>query len=123
MNSLQTMTKRSDIAKEFTWDLESIYAIDEAWESSFKKIEVGLPELEALKGTLDQSGEALLTRDILYEELESLFVYASMRKDEDTTNSEYQGMFDRAMQLFVRASTVSSYIEPEILALEQTTLD
>ncbi len=124
---MQTMTKRSDIAKEFIWDLESIFASNEAWESSFKKIEQGLPELEGLKGTLGQSGEALLkvlqTRDALYEELETLFVYASMRKDEDTTNSKYQGMFDRAMQLFVHASTVSSYIEPEILALEQATLD
>ena len=124
---MQTITKRSDIAKEFTWNLENIYPTDDSWEESFKKIEQGLPELEALKGTLAQSGYALLkvlqTRDELYEELETLFVYASMRKDEDTTNSAYLGMFDRAMQLFVRASTVISYIEPEILALPQTTLD
>jgi oligoendopeptidase F len=127
MNRLQTLTKRSDIAKEFTWDLESIYPSNDEWENSFKKIEQGLPELEALKGTLAQSGRALLkvlqTRDELFEELETLFVYASMRKDEDTTNSMYQGMYDRAMQLFVRASTVVSYIEPEILALPQATLD
>jgi len=124
---LQTLTKRSDIAKEFTWDLESIYPNNDAWENSFKKIEQRLPELEALKGTLAQSGQALLkvlqTRDELFEELETLFVYASMRKDENTTNSVYQGMFDRAMQLFVRASTAISYIEPEILALPQATLD
>ena len=124
---MQTMTKRSDIAKEFTWNLENIYPTDDSWEDSFKKIEQCLPELEALKGTLAQSGYALLkvlqTRDELYEELETLFVYASMRRDEDTTDSAYLGMFDRAMQLFVRASTVISYIEPEILALPQTTLD
>ena len=124
---MQTMTKRSDIGKEFTWDLESIYPTDDSWEDSFKKIEQGLPELEALKGTLAQNGSTLLkvlhARDELYEELETLFVYASMRKDEDTTNSVYLGMFDRAMQLYVRASTVISYIEPEILALPQTTLD
>ena len=109
---MQTLTKRSDIAKEFTWDLESIYPNNDAWENSFKKIEQRLPELEALKGTLAQSGQALLkvlqTRDELFEELETLFVYASMRKDENTTNSVYQGMFDRAMQLFVRASTAIS---------------
>ena len=124
---MQTLTKRSDIAKEYTWDLESIYPTNDDWENSFKKLEQGLPELEALKGTLAQSGQALLkvlqTRDELFEELETLFVYASMRKDEDTTNSVYLGMFDRAMQLFVRASTVISYIEPEILALPQATLD
>ncbi|MGZ3644382.1 MAG: oligoendopeptidase F [Ktedonobacteraceae bacterium] len=127
MNRLQTMMKRSDIGKEFTWDLESIYPTDDSWEDSFKKIEQGLPELEALKGTLAQNGSTLLkvlqARDELYEELETLLVYASMRKDEDTTNSVYLGMFDRAMQLYVRASTVISYIEPEILALPQMTLD
>jgi oligoendopeptidase F len=124
---LQTLTKRSDVAREYTWELESIFPTNEDWESAFKALQQGLPELEALKGTLAQSGQALLTvlrkRDELMEKLETLFVYASMRKDEDTTNSTYQGMFDRAMQLYVQASTVASYIEPEILALPQTTLD
>src|SRR5215471_21026184 len=126
-NTLQTLTKRSEIAREYTWDLESIFPTNEDWESAFKVLQQGLPELEALKGTLNQSGQALLTvlqkRDELFEKLETLFVYASMRKDEDTTNSTYQGMFDRAMQLYVHASTVASYIEPEILALSQSTLD
>jgi len=124
---LQTLTKRSDIAEEYTWDLESIFPANEGWESSFQALQQRLPELEALKGTLAQSGQALLRvlqkRDELFEKLETLLVYASMRRDEDTTNSTYQGMFDRAMQLFVHASTVASYIEPEILALPQTTLD
>lgn len=124
---LQTLTKRSEIAREYIWDLESIFPTNEDWEIAFKTLQHGLPELEALKGTLNQSGQALLAvlqkRDELFEKLETLFVYASMRKDEDTTNSTYQGMFDRAMQLYVHASTVASYIEPEILALPQTTLD
>jgi len=119
--------KRGDIPHEYTWDLESIFPGDGDWEDSHKTLQHRLPELEALKGTLAQSGQALLEvlqkRDELFEKLESLFVYASMRKDEDTTNSKYQGMYDRAMQLVVYASTVASYIEPEILALPETMLD
>ena len=121
-----TLTKRSDIPKEFTWDLESIYATDEEWERTFQSIQQGIPELEALKGTLAQSGQALFSllqrRDALFEQLETLFVYTSMRRDEDTTNSKYQGMYDRAMQLAVRASTATSYIQPEVLALPEETL-
>ena len=124
---MQTFTKRSDILEEYTWDLESIFPTDDDWESSFKTLQDCLPELEALKGTLARSGPALLAalqkRDELFEKLECLAVYASMRKDEDTTNSLYQGMYDRAMQLVVRASTAASFIEPEILALPQSTLD
>ncbi len=125
--TLQTLQKRSDIPQEYTWNLESIFPTDENWERDFQTLQSRLPELEALKGTLAQSGQALLTvlekRDDIFKELERLYVYASMRKDEDTTNSTYQGMSDRAMQLYVRAATVSSFIEPEILALPQTTLD
>jgi len=124
---VQALTKRSEIAREYTWDLESIFPTNEDWESAFKTFQQGLPELEGLKDTLAQSGSALLAvlqkRDDSFEKLETLFVYASMRKDEDTTNSTFLGMFDRAMQLYVHASTVASYIEPEILALPQTTLD
>ncbi|HEU5381335.1 MAG TPA: oligoendopeptidase F, partial [Ktedonobacteraceae bacterium] len=86
-----------------------------------------LPGLEKLKGTLAQSGHALLTllqqSDEISERLERLYVYASLRRDEDLTNGTYQGMADRASQLFVRASTAVSYIEPEILALPEQTLD
>ncbi len=122
-----TMTKRSDIAKEFTWDLESIFSTDDDWGQSFQSLVRRLPQLEALKGTLANSGQSLLhvlqQRDETFEQLETLFVYASMRKDEDTTNSRYQGMFDRAMQLLVRISTAIAYIEPEILALSPSTLE
>lgn len=124
---MQTYKTRTEVPEEYTWDLESIYAQDEVWEHEFQAIQRGLPELEALKGTLAQSGEALLTvlqkRDAIYRTIERLYYYASMHKDEDTTNGTYQGMTDRAMQLFVRASTAASYIEPEILALPQETLD
>ncbi|GCE03042.1 oligoendopeptidase F [Dictyobacter aurantiacus] len=124
---MQTFKKREEIPTEYTWNLESIYTQDNGWESDFQHIQQRLPALEALKGTLAQSGSALLkvlqTRDEITEALEKLYVYASMRKDEDTTNSKYLAMADRAMQLFVRTSTVAAFIEPEILALPQETLN
>ena len=125
--TLLSLKKREDIPTEYTWDLSTIFARDEDWEQGFQSIQNRLPELEALKGTLAQSGQALLKvlqkRDEIAEALERLYTYASMRKDEDTTNSTYQGMADRATQLFVHTSTVASYIDPEILAIPQETLD
>lgn len=124
---MQTLTSRNEIQIEYTWNLESIFPSNVDWEQRFKAIQSRLPELEALKGTLAQSGQALLkvlqTRDELLEALEQLYVYTSMRKDEDTTHSLYQAMADRATQLLVRTSTVASYIEPEILALPQEKLE
>src|SRR6266700_2248326 len=125
--TLQTYKKREEIPVEFTWNLASIFPQNEDWDRDFQALQKRLPELTKLQGTLAQSGEALLAvlrkRDEIYEQLERLYVYASMRKDEDTTNGVYQGMADRATQLIVQASTSASYIEPEILALPQETLD
>ncbi len=124
---VQTLKKREDIPSEFTWNLESIFSTNETWELHFQSLQQQLPELEALKATMAQNGAALLAvlqkRDQLFEQIERLYVYTSMRRDEDTTNSLYQGMADRAMQLYVRSSTIASYIEPEILALSPETLD
>ncbi|HLG75668.1 MAG TPA: oligoendopeptidase F [Ktedonobacteraceae bacterium] len=124
---MQTFKKREDIPTRYTWDLTTIFSRDEDWERDFRALQQRLPELEALQGTLAQGGQALLNvlqkRDEIYEALERLYTYASMRKDENTTDSIHQGMADRAMQLFVRTSTTASYIEPEILAVPQETLD
>jgi len=124
---LQTLQKRQDISQEYTWNLESIFASDDAWERDFQELQQRLPEIATLQGTLAQSGQALLTvlqkRDDIALQLEKLYVYTSMRRDEDTTNGKYQAMADRAMQLVVRATTAISFIEPEILALPQETLD
>ncbi len=124
---MQTFTRRSEIPPVYTWNLESIYPSDDGWEREAQAIQRRLPELEALKGTLAQSGQALLTvlrkRDELFEELGRLIAYAHMRRDEDTTKGKYQGMADRALQLQVRATTAAAYIEPEILALPQAALD
>ncbi|HEV7235715.1 MAG TPA: oligoendopeptidase F [Ktedonobacteraceae bacterium] len=123
---MQAIKSRDDIQQEYTWNLESIFPTNEDWERDFQALQLRLPELEVLKGTLSQSGQALWTllqkRDEIYQALERLYVYASMRKDEDTTNSLYQGMADRAMQLYVRTLTIASFIEPEILALSPETV-
>lgn len=124
---MQTYKNRNEIPTEYKWNLESIYASNEDWEQDFQRLQKSVPELAALQGTLGQSGEALLKvlskRDEIGEVLERLYVYTSMRRDEDTTNSLYQGMADRAMQLYVQVVTAISYIEPELLALPQETLE
>src|SRR5260370_22210760 len=114
-NKLQTLMKRDDIAQEYKWDLESIFPSDEDWENSYTTLQRRLPELEALKGTLAQNGQALLAvlqkRDELFEELESLFVYASLRPDEDTPHRKYQGIDHPPMHLVCSGSPIASYLE------------
>ncbi|MGP1906647.1 oligoendopeptidase F [Metabacillus sp. JX24] len=119
----KTLPKRSEIAVEDTWRLEDIFKDDEAWEAEFKEVKAALPKMEEFKGKLGDSAdaflEALTYQDSVMERLGKLYTYAHMRYDQDTGNSHYQGLNDRAANLYTQASSVSSYMIPEILEMDE----
>ena len=45
-----------------------------------------------------------------------------MRSDQDTGNSFYQGLNDKAASLYSQAASATAYIEPEILAIQEDKL-
>jgi oligoendopeptidase F len=51
--------KRSEVKKEDTWDLSTLYANDEEWYKDFAAFEAAIPKIDAFKGTLGKSAEAL----------------------------------------------------------------
>ncbi|WP_062048071.1 oligoendopeptidase F [Bacillus sp. JCM 19034] len=123
----KAVKKREEIPVEKTWDLEAIYATNEEWEASFLSIKSKLPGLLKGKGTLGDSPQALLAvlqkSNEITEELGRLYTYAHMRYDQDTTNSFYQGLNDRATSLAAEVSQTSSYIVPELLSLDKEVID
>lgn len=124
--AVKTLPKRSEIAVEDTWGLEDIFENDEAWEAEFKEVKAALPNISEYKGKLAVSAEgfleALTYQDKVMERLGKLYTYAHMRYDQDTTNSHYQGLNDRASNLYTQASSVSSYIIPEILSMDEAAI-
>ncbi|WP_273122616.1 oligoendopeptidase F [Bacillus weihaiensis] len=124
--AVKKLPSRSEIKTEDTWRLEDIFATDEAWEKEFKDIQSALPKLGEFKGKLGQSAttlfEALSYQDEVMERLGKLYTYAHMRYDQDTTNSTYQALNDRARTLYTQAASISSYVVPEILSLDEAKL-
>ncbi|WP_044893499.1 oligoendopeptidase F [Bacillus alveayuensis] len=122
-SAVKKLPKREEINKEYTWRLEDIFATDEEWEKEFQEVKQAIPKIAEYKGKLGESAEilfeALKYQDQVMERLERLYTYAHMRYDQDTTNSFYQGLNDRASMLYSEASSVSSYMVPEILAIDE----
>ncbi|MBQ9276217.1 MAG: oligoendopeptidase F, partial [Clostridia bacterium] len=52
-----------------------------------------------------------------------LYCYAKMRRDEDSRNTKYQGMTDRAQMLIVKYSSLASFITPELSELPTEKLE
>lgn len=113
-----TLPKRSELSKEYTWNLESIYNDLALWEKDFELIGERLPGLEAYRGRLAESPKMLLgalkMQDELGIKLDQLATFAHMRKDEDNNNTTYQALMDRAIGLWSQFAGSASFITPEI---------
>ncbi|MFC5712492.1 oligoendopeptidase F [Thalassorhabdus alkalitolerans] len=114
-----SLPKREDLPIETTWNLEDIFSTDEEWEKEFNHIKELLPDLQEYKGKTGESAEQLygllVLQDKIAEKLGRLYTYAHMRSDEDTGNSYYQGLNERASSLASQAGQAMAFIVPEIL--------
>lgn len=118
---------RSKIPDQHKWDLTPICASDEAWRAAKAKLAAELAQLRNFQGKLasspSQLAGALELQSDLDKELTRLFVYASMCSDQDTRVSVYQGMEQEMIQLGSALGTESAFIEPEILKMENATIE
>lgn len=122
----KSLPTRNEIPTEEKWNLEDIFATDEEWEKTFDTVKERLPEMEKFKGRLGESAEtlyeALHFEDEITQQLGKLYTYAHMRSDEDTANSFYQGLNDRAASLATQVSSALSFVVPEILSIDEDKL-
>lgn len=125
--STTTLPKRSEVPVELTWNLETIYATPEAWEQAFVWVNDELPKLAAYQGTLGTSAQtlydALQLDNSVSEVLGKLYVYASMRSDEDTSNGPNLARQSRVMALAAKAGAATAFMTPEILEIPQERIE
>jgi len=117
--------ERSEIPEAHRWDLAPLFDNDDEWERLFGELEKRIEGYTAFRGRLGESlavfKEALEFDLALSRELERLYTYAHLKSDEDKTNQRYMGLYGRAMNLYNRASELSSFMTPEIQALPDDT--
>lgn len=120
------LPKRSELDLAYTWDLEQIFTSDEEWEKAFKEVKETLHQAKKFQGKLSKSAdillEALQIQDQLGQKIGKVYVYSHLKKDEDNTNSKYVAYNDRSSSLYTEVGSVLSFIVPEILSLEESTL-
>ncbi len=121
------LKSRNEIPVEARWNVEAVYALDGEWEKDFGKTATFMESMKKWAGrlaedpgTLKGAIEELLSHHRL---LEKLFVYASMKGDEDLGNSLYSGMVSRTRSRFVEFNAAQSFFTPEILAIPEDTID
>lgn len=126
-NKGSNIPKRDEISGEYKWRLEDIHASNDLWEKDYQKIKQMADSLYPYKELMGGSAEKLLECLNLSTEMtrlfEKVYVYAHMRSHEDSTNSFYQGLADRADSLGVTVNSANSFIVPGILAIPDEMLE
>ncbi|WP_191988720.1 oligoendopeptidase F [Lacticaseibacillus daqingensis] len=123
---MEQLPTRDAVPEALTWDLTKIFATDADWEAAYTAVTAQAEQTSQLAGTLGQSATALVAGlDAVFatsRALENVYVYASMKSDQDTANAQYQGYKAKAQALIAKVSAQIAFLEPEILAIPAATL-
>ena len=117
---------RNEMDAAYQWDLTPIFPDKAAWEKAYGEAEQAVGRIGALAGTLGASPESMKAGlDTIYETLqavERVYLYASLLKNSDNGDAEYQKMEGMATNLYVAMSTACAFVDPEILAMSEERL-
>lgn len=117
---------RDEVEENLTWKLEDIFASNDEWEIEYQEVAALSEKANSYQGTISGGADALLEvltyRDEITSRLRKLYTFAHMRTDQDTANSTYQAMDSRIKSLYVKVSTVLSFLVPEILSLDESVI-
>ncbi len=126
MNNQNALPKRNETDVKYQWRLEDLYATDALWEEEYAEIQEKINSLSKFQNTLSLSAQNLLdclTACYAVSQItDKLYVYSFMRFHEDSTNSFYQSLSDRAEMLAISYSAATSFIVPEILSIPEKVL-
>lgn len=121
------MQARKDMDPKFQWDFTHMYASDEVWEAELNRCVADLPKIAAIEGTLGTSREAFKAGiDTVYEigqRLEKAYIYAMLHLSADGSDPKHQEMNGRATSAYVQFSSALAFMDPEILAIPEETLN
>lgn len=118
--------ERDKVESKFKWRLDDIIDGKDEWEELYFKSEERLPHISEYADKLSDNDmlfdclqfDCRLTHDITL-----LYQYAKMHFDEDTRVAEYQSMANRAEMLFVKYSSLASFILPEVSSFSREKLE
>ncbi|MBU1179471.1 oligoendopeptidase F [Patescibacteria group bacterium] len=109
--------ERKDVPACDRWDIESLYADDEAWNADYEKVLQLCETLQGYKGELDNPEtilECLKLHSSIEQTFERLFNFAIRKEDEDTADGVSGKRAGKARELLSKLNTAAAFIGPEL---------
>lgn len=124
--ALSQFRDRSEVPEKYKWDLSDLYPSDEAWTNAKADVTARIENITSFKGTLAESASNLLAclefSTGIYKELLRMSSYSYNKTNQNLRDPKYRAMDQETNQLFTVYAANSSFIEPEILAMDENTI-
>lgn len=115
---------RNLVPANLKWRVEDIFASTDDWNTLYAECEgeLDFSEFEGKLHTVENVLTCMEKLNALLLKINKLGVYAHMRHDEDSRNSEFTALNARVSMLAMKASGATAFITPELTALPVETL-
>ncbi|HSB00018.1 MAG TPA: oligoendopeptidase F [Anaerolineales bacterium] len=118
---------RNKLDRKFTWNAESVFPSNEAWEKEVQQILEDIPTVKKVQGRLAESPSALLEAlEAVFQLIartQKAFMYAGFSYAVDTTDQYASGMRSQGQSMYGQVLSAVSFLQPEILAIGRDKLD
>ena len=119
--------ERKDVEQKYKWDLSVIYKDEKAFYEEYARAEKLVEAFAKHEKTMCSGARAFYNtlNDMTAIEavIDKLWQYASLNFSVDTSNNNSQSLTARVKNLAVKAGTVSWFVEPYMLRLDESTID
>ena len=124
VRKMADIRRREDVASAFKWDLTHIYPNDEAWEAALNTTVEEVKAFAAYDGKVAENPRKVIREYFdLDEKMAPVFSYAFLRKETDNADTVAQTLKGKLMQAAVQVQTMMSFVEPELLAMDEKELE
>ena len=119
--------ERKEISENKKWNTQDLFESDKAWEQEFEAVEKEYGVIDISQFDNKLSDKATLLRclnlcDEVSSRIEKLYIYAHLRHDEDVRNGETTANLARITATFTKIVSQLSFIDPQLTALDENTL-
>ena len=113
---------RDEIDDKYKWDLSQIYKTEDEWNKDFEYVKASGDKYLEFKGKLNNADNILKYfkfDEEISKKADSLYMYAALKFDEDTSNSKYQELKGKIEKVLTDLSAKTSFVIPEMLRLSK----
>ena len=119
--------RAQDAAAGAAWDLIDLYPNDAAWDAARKAALAKVPALKTYQGKLGTDAAtlaaALVASSDMVRDVSRLYVYASLKADEDVRVAAAQERRAQVVDLYTAVGEATAWMAPELLTLGKARID